>query len=504
VPLPVKSEMRAVTIEPTFEAWRSRARVLLAEEVKPGEIAWSDAASGQGQGELFSEADPLPEKRGAEFRVGKAFVDLARTVSCHCDPRCWGLLYEILWRLVVAGEKHLLQVATDPAVSVANAMAREVRRDLHKMRAFVRFRKVGESEAGREQFVAWFEPFHRIVRTNAPFFAKRFAGMEWSILTPRECAHWNGERLQFTPGVPRSEAPDGDALEELWLGYYRSIFNPARLKWNAMRAEMPVKYWKNLPEAPLIRELASEAGRRRDAMVEREAVSPGSVPRISYLSHLAERNEAPVLREAGPGVEDRSLDEMRARASCCRACPLWESATQTVFGEGNPAARLMIIGEQPGDREDITGQPFQGPAGRLLDRALATAGLDRGTLYLTNAVKHFKWKPEPRGKRRLHEKANRREMKACRPWLLGEIARVDPEVIVTLGNTAAQAVIRPGFRVLDGRGEVAGGNEIGFEGRIVATVHPAYLLRMAEGKRKREEFDRFVAELATAGNALPE
>ncbi len=488
--------MLSVSIEPTFESWRAKARGLIAEGARPEEVSWTDSSSGQG--ELFSEAERSAEKGLVEIRVGKAFLDLAKTVACNVDSRRWAILYEIIWRMSVGNERHLLGLATDSAVSKANAMAKEVRRDIHKMRAFVRFRKVGETESGREQFVSWFEPFHYIVRLNAPFFAKRFAGMDWSILTPQECAHWDGERVRFTSGVSRSEAPDEDALETLWLGYYRSIFNPARLKLKAMQAEMPVKYWKNLPEAPLIRELTNVAARRRDSMVDREAIEPGAVPRNVYLAKLGERNRAPVLRDTGMDYTDRTLDELKDLASHCRACPLWEKGTQTVFGEGDFEAEIMLIGEQPGDREDIIGRPFQGPAGKLLDHALEEAGLDREDLYVTNAVKHFKWKPRSRGKRRLHDKANRAEMKACRPWLLGEIARVRPKVIVTLGNTAAQSVVRPNFRILSERGDATGPTEVGFDGRIVATVHPSFLLRLQDESEKRDEFSRFVSDLSMA------
>lgn len=488
--------MRSVTIEPTFESWRVEARTLIAAGVGPEKVSWTDSSSGQE--ELFSGLEVPTAKERVEIKVGKAFLDFARTVACNADPQRWAILYELLWRQTVKNERHLLGIATDSTVSRANAMAKEVRRDVHKMRAFVRFRKVGATESGREQFVAWFEPFHHIVRLNAPFFAKRFTGMDWSILTPHECAHWDGIQLYFTPGVPKSEAPDGDALENLWLSYYGSIFNPARLKLKAMQTEMPVKYWKNLPEAPLIRELTSAAAHRLDSMVEREALEPGAAPKNVYLSKLGEMNTAPVLRDTAMDLAERPLDELRELASHCRACPLWENGTQTVFGEGDPDAKIMLIGEQPGDREDIAGRPFEGPAGKLLDEALDEAGVDRESLYVTNAVKHFKWKPQPRGKRRIHDKANRAEMKACRPWLLGEIARVQPEVIVTLGNTAAQSVIRSDFRILSERGETTGSNDLGFGGRIVSTVHPSYILRMRDEMKKQDEFDRFVADLAKA------
>jgi DNA polymerase len=166
-----------------------------------------------------------------------------------------------------------------------------VGRDIHKMHAFVRFRLVGTDEAtGREQFVAWFEPEYRIVRLAAPFFQKRFAGMDWAILTPHECVRWDGTALHFTPGVPRSAAPDEDALDDLWRTYFRSIFNPARLNVKAMQAEMPKRYWKNLPEAELIPELIADSRRRVAGMLETEERPAKPSPANAYVEKLRRMN----------------------------------------------------------------------------------------------------------------------------------------------------------------------------------------------------------------------
>jgi DNA polymerase len=198
----------------------------------------------------------------------------------------------VLWRLTHGGERHLLAVATDRDLRQLAQWCKAIGRDIHKMHAFVRFRLVGKDEAtGREQFVAWFEPEHRIVRLAAGFFEKRFAGMDWSILTPQECAHWDGTTLHFTPGVPRSVAPDEDALDDLWRTYYRSIFNPARLKVRAMQSEMPKKYWKNLPEAPLIAELIAESSGRVEKMLRTEERPAKPAPKNAYLDSLREMNE---------------------------------------------------------------------------------------------------------------------------------------------------------------------------------------------------------------------
>jgi uracil-DNA glycosylase family protein len=192
---------------------------------------------------------------------------------------------------------------------------------------------------------------------------------------------------------------------------------------------------------------------------------------------------------------DVSLPALRAAAAGCRGCDLYRRGTQTVFGEGEERARVMLVGEQPGDKEDIEGRPFVGPAGKLLDRALEEAGIDRRQVYVTNAVKHFKW--EPRGKRRIHTKPNSLEIAACRPWFDAELKVVRPEVVVCLGASAAQMIVGKSFRVTQQRGEFLDGQTlpIPIEARVVATVHPSSILRAEDDESRRREYDLFVADL---------
>jgi DNA polymerase len=192
-----------------------------------------------------------------------------------------------------------------------------------------------------------------------------------------------------------------------------------------------------------------------------------------------------------------SLDSLRREAAGCKACPLWERATQTVFGEGPATAELLFVGEQPGDVEDREGKPFVGPAGRLFDEALAEAGIERKRVYVTNAVKHFKW--TPRGKRRIHQKPNAAETAACRPWLDGELAAVSPRVLVALGATAAQSLLGRGFRVTRERGVPV---ESDLAPTVVATVHPSSILRAADEDARREAYDAFVADLRAVAALL--
>jgi DNA polymerase len=188
--------------------------------------------------------------------------------------------------------------------------------------------------------------------------------------------------------------------------------------------------------------------------------------------------------------DDRSLDALKEAAARCRACDLWEKGTQTVFGEGPPQARVVMVGEQPGDQEDRVGRPFVGPAGQILDQALEAAGIDRSVVYVTNVVKHFKW--EPRGKRRLHQRPDREEVKACLPWFEAEIAAVQPRVIVCLGATAAQALLGSDFRVTRQRGQMLAST---LGPPIMATVHPSSILRAADEPSRRLAMDQFIADL---------
>jgi DNA polymerase len=348
------------------------------------------------------------------------------------------------------------------------------------MKAFVRFREV-LTDAG-PAFIAWFEPEHRIVQAVAPFFMRRFAGQRWSILTPEASAHWDGEQLQFGPGASRRDAPADDAKEDLWRKYYASIFNPARLKVATMRSQMPQKYWRNLPESALIPPLVAAAEQRAAKMIDAEPT-----PR-------RRAGVRPTINASAP----TSLDAIEAAARACRRCPLWQNATQTVFGQGATTARIALVGEQPGDQEDLAGKPFVGPAGQLLDRALAQAGLPRASLYVTNAVKHFKY--ELRGKRRLHKKPNEAEIAACHDWLDQELSVIRPRLIIALGATAARSLTGQTLGIERSRGRVVQHDDAS---DLLITVHPSYLLRVPPASYERE-FARFVSDLQLACRYLSE
>jgi probable DNA metabolism protein len=463
------------------EGWRRAARALLAENADPSSVVWS---TGSGSGDLFAPARPASPTSATTDRprasVPRDFLDLAEVGLLHADPGRFDLFYRLLRR--VAADRRALDDAADPDVVRARALAKAVRRDKHKMTAFVRFREVA-TDAG-PHFIAWFEPDHHIVDATAPFFVRRFAAMRWSILTPERSAHWDRERLVLGEGARREDAPDGDALEAVWRTYYASIFNPARLKVSAMRAEMPKKYWRNLPEAPLIAPLIAEASRRAAEMVAAGPSSPKKGQRMTPPPAAAPSSPQPI-------------DALREEVDGCRACPLWEPATQAVFGEGPPDAQIVVVGEQPGDKEDIAGRPFVGPAGALFDRAAQEAGLDRAKVYVTNAVKHFKF--EPRGKFRLHKTPGTSEIAACRPWLERELAVIRPRLVVAMGATAARAVVGRPVKIGESRGAVIERPE---DPDVLVTVHPSFLLRLPDEERRQFEYLRFVQDLQLAAGLV--
>jgi DNA polymerase len=473
----------ALSEQTDFAAWREEARVLVSAGIPPRDISWE---TGDREGDLFAGASPpsdRPEGGPGNVRVPKAFLDMARRVVCHRDPARFKWLYQLLWDL--QSNRVALSDPLNDAAHWVKAADKQIRRDVHKMHAFVRFRKV-DDHGGREVFVSWFEPDHYIVPLTAPFFMRRFTGMDWTILTPDACASWDGKALSFAPGADRSQMPGEDAIEDQWRIYYASIFNPARLKVDAMLSEMPAKYWKNLPEADLIPDLIRQAEGRTGRLLA-EPASPENI-RTSRMGHFVSEDE---------NIEVETLADARQAAARCQRCPLHECASQTVFGEGPGQARLMIVGEQPGDKEDIAGHPFVGPAGQLLDRAMGEAGVERRKAYVTNAVKHFKF--TPRGKRRMHQKPNAGEIDTCRFWLDLEREFVKPDVIVTLGTTALRGLFGKAMTLKEVRGAVTKVDE---DTRLIATVHPSYLLRLPDRARADEEYRRFVTDLGRARSLL--
>ena len=468
--------------ETDMAGFRLNARKLLAAAVSPDAVQWSTQAHND---DLFdgapSQTESFAEAAPSHLAVPASFLALCESVVLHRDPQRFALLYRLLWRL--SREPTLRHDPLDSDMLRAHDMAHAVGRDIHKMRAFVRFRQVEDGDAAGPLHVAWFEPEHHIVQANAQWFMRRFAQMRWAILTPQCCVQWQpGGALEVSPGAHRDQAPPADAGEQLWLIYYRNIFNPARLKLAMMQKEMPRKYWRNLPEASLIAPLAAQAQERSDRMIARPAVE--TARRFSRLP--------PAAAIAVPEKAIQSLQELRDATRACRRCPIGACATQAVNGEGPQAPQLMFVGEQPGDQEDLHGRPFVGPAGQLFDRALARLQLRRESVFVSNAVRHFKF--ELRGRRRIHKTPGQQEAAACAHWLEQEIALVAPRALVALGATAARSLLGRPIAVTKERGRWQRRDD-GLP--VLVTLHPSALLRMEPDAQPRA-FEDFVSDLRVA------
>ncbi|TFW11390.1 DUF4130 domain-containing protein [Massilia arenosa] len=465
----------------SFAEWRDAARDLLLHGVAPHEVQW--AGEGQG-GDLLSTGAAAPIPRGkpgdaatlapsTQPHLPRTLMEMLQTAACCRVPDRWGLLYRVVWRWQ-QGEHDVMSPA-DPDGARLAGMVKAVSREIHDMHAYVRFRE-RPADAGAPRFVAWFEPQHDVLPQVAGHFKRRMGGTSWMIATPDATVMWDGATLHTTGPLLRGPADIEDAGEALWLTYYQSIFNPARLNAPLMQSHIPSRFWKNLPEGAVVPHMvsAAAAGARKVGQMEAVGQRKGRVIPVAAEDAQPERQQPSTLDE-------------------CRRCELWKNATQGVGGQGARHAKIMVVGEQPGDQEDIAGLPFVGPAGQLLDRAIAQASVDRAKLYITNAVKHFKW--EPRGKRRLHKTPAQREIDACHYWLEGELASVKPKVVVTLGGTALKAVLEdPKATLKDAMGEPF----LHQDRWIVATYHPSYALRVPDHESREAAFNAIVVAFERA------
>jgi len=458
--------MRMIALERPDDpaTFYEHAAALIAEGVAPETLSWSVGASA----DLFGAATPAPRQK---WRGEKLFA----AALLHRAENRFALVYRALWR--ASGDARFLENPADLDVCVLRRLEGEVRRDSHKMRAFVRFREIRDGEEAR--FVAWCEPSHYTLRANVEFFARRFANMRWSIVTPDLTAHYDEGDVRFAPGGSRGDVPAEDARDEDWRAYYAATFNPARLNLAAMQSQLPKKFWRNLPEAQAIAGLVRAAQNRAQAMI----AAPPTAPRV-------ERAPAPQITDAACAQD---LAELRAQLASCENCPLHRDATQTVCGAGPTNARLMIVAEQPGDQEDLAGAPLVGPAGKVFDEALRRVGCARDDIYVTNAVKHFKF--TLKGKRRIHAKPSAGEIDICSWWLRREVELVRPKIIVAMGASALRGLTGETLPVRKSRGKLI---ELAEGRRLLTTTHPAYLLRLQDEQEKRLAWRAFLDDLDQA------
>jgi uracil-DNA glycosylase family protein len=525
--------MKYLLLQPDFDTWREAAREALRLGFRPDEIDLQDASVPTTLALSLSTEESPTGPPINKPHVSRGFLAAAKYAAAHRDPQRWNLLYRMLYRL--QSDRDLLRIEVDPDVDQLLRLEGQVRRDLHKMHAFVRFRKVLEpgepaypegrpvvvdepvlvADGGRElatehhlllatptpfgvtkteisdcwpeinaataevtenceHFIAWYQPDHRILSLAAPFFAERFAVLRWSILTPDASASWDPvkKKLTFSPGLPREAAPAEDELEELWRTYYASIFNPARLNPETMRSEMPVRYWKDLPEVTLLPNLITKAQNRVASMVTRQEQQPTAQPFVPT---------------------EHTIKAIHKALPSCEGCELYKHATQVVPGNGPHDAHLMLVGEQPGDQEDLQGLPFVGPAGKLLRRAFDELDIDPATIYVTNAVKHFKF--VQRGKLRLHQNPRMSEITACRPWLEAEIDAARPKVILCLGASAAKSLLGGTFGLMKDRGKLLSTR---FAEHVMATIHPSAILRARDDESRDQLYEFLKTDLALA------
>lgn len=484
--------MHSACFDGSFAGWRREARRLLQAGLEPHRVTWRDNL---GTAQLFDEPALLPSLPGSDaLRIPRELPELLESAARYRADDRWALLYRVLWR-VVQGDRSAM-LAGDMDGSILQQRIKSVRREAHHMHAFLRFRQ-RPADAGPPGYVAWHEPAHDILEVAAEHFAERLGRASWLIATPDAAALWDGEQLCFLRPCPhelrelaRSAADPG---ANLWLTYYQSTFNPARLNRDVLETSMPVRFWKHLPEGPLIPQMMSEARAGRQRLAQAADVSERDGKAVLIASDKAQPKRAP----------STSLEK-------CRDCDIWRGATCAVAGEGPSQAAIMLVGEQPGDQEDLSGRPFIGPAGRVLDNALQQATLQREAVYLTNAVKHFKWVPrggpDSRSVTRKHATPKPGEIESCHRWLDGELKQVAPQVVVALGRTALASLLQT-FEPQRLRLADFAGKPFEHDGRwIVVAPHPAAVLRAGEGGEQRftELVDALVKARQLVAPALSE
>ena len=448
-------------MKPTFEAWRNHARVLLVEKTHFDNVIWETSK----EGSLFDLITEEGLQKPSLIKIPRDFIKDAEFVSVFNDNSTWSLLYRLLYRIVFE-HKNLMDNPLDNDVLDFHRRMKLVGRDLHKMHAFVRFKEIEHND--EHIYMAWHRPDHRILKLAAPFFTDRFNGMNWVIFTAEESMSWIKNELSYGPGISQKDAEAYDETEELWKTYYASTFNPARLKVKMMKSELPVRHWATLPEAQLIDGLIKDAPYMVDKFIETQRTSAvASIP-----------------------INVSSLIELGEALPNCSACTICKNATNPVMGEGPQNADIVFIGEQPGFEEDFACSAFVGPAGKLLMEALELANISREDIYLTNAVKAFKWRDLDGFKK--HVNPSSFEISACRPWLKTELSIIKPKVIICLGASAAQSIFGKIMKVQESSGKVF---KTSYSDYTFILSHPSAILRTQNPTEKNKLFDQFLSDI---------
>ncbi|NYH27025.1 UdgX family uracil-DNA binding protein [Paraburkholderia bryophila] len=505
--------MKRIPIEPSFAAWRRAARALLRQEIEPAQVEWVELASDALEGArsdagqdtsspavtstsgttdttdisatAVTGSSPTPNNT-APPAIPRELLARLKAAACYRAPDRWALLYRVLWRWT-HGERQVIALDDPDGAQLAQRI-QSVDHESEDLVTLTLFRRRDPS-MGLPEFVGWYEPHHDLLERAAAYFGKRMGDSTWMLATPQGAAFWNGMLLRIgrpateesaqtahalPAGAMAGEAITSEPTEALWLAYYASAFN-------AEPAPVPLRYWRTPAAGP---PLPARLARERSRLGAQSAAV--TVPERAPIEYSA---VTPPLREpTGP-------------LATCRRCALWRNAKQAVAGAGPARATLMVVGEQPGEYENQHGEPFGGPAGQLLDTVLARAGLERSALYLTYAIKHYKW--ETLDQQRIHRTPAPREVEACQYWLEQELTHIAPRVVVTLGATALKALTGAHVNLSEYLGQT-----IARDGRlIVPTWHPSYALRTADAHLREDIVATIVsafrraAELAAEGTS---
>jgi DNA polymerase len=425
----------ALADETDWNGWRRAARSFLLAGVEPAELTWNVGDNG----------DAVPQVEGG-FSLSRALVALAAQAFQAREPERFGLLYTLVWR-AHRGVLDLSDTA-DLDLRLAKLWALAVRADAHRMRTLLRFLPIPSPEAPSPEsphYLGWYAPDHFVLEANARLLARRDPACGFTIVTPDGIAHHDRAGLRFGTGL--KNPGDDDTMLAWWEAHRETILSTA--------------------------------------------TDGGGLPEAEQLDEVPRPLERPplghVVLQAG---QTSASDALWRPARGCERCALHGPATQTVFGEGPKTASVMFIGEQPGDQEDVIGRPFVGPAGQLLDEALEEAGIDRRGIYITNAVKHFKF--TPRGRRRIHQSPSPEEIAICRFWLDAERTALNPRLLVLLGGSAGRAVLGRPVTVTRERGRPF---TLSDGGTAFLTVHPSYLLRQPDEQSRAREYAAFMRDL---------
>lgn len=433
-----------------------------------------DLNSAYVQNDLFGETssndlsalDPELLRNIKKIPYFKDFKSLVENVLCHSDESKFDLLYDFFVDYVK--NPNVIKNPIHKDLSVLKVFSKQVSRDIHKMRAFVRFNEC--TKDGKIYYIAFHKPDHYILLKNSSFFMERFNNMNWVIFSPYGVISWNQKELFYDEkSFSQSDFPD-DPFVNLWKTYFSNIFNPARLKIKAMKNEMPIRYWSNMPETELIPDLIRSASERVTVM--KETALKNSMDANFFI----------------PQTSD--LSKVNSAMNICRACNLCELNTKAVSGRGSASPRVLILGEAPGDTEEKESTCFVGPAGQLLFDSLKNIGAALEEIYFTNAVKHFNFKQS--GNMRIHKTPTPTHTMSCRPWLSKEISLLKPEIIICLGKTAAHSIFGFPMPLESLRGEV---HQTKFCEKTFVTYHPARILREQNLELKQKLLNEFNADL---------